>query len=202
MQVKGVLDKHIRSFITDLIGRQAVAVLLVVGFAGIGGGIMLIIFHPGRRTPGRGPDTQVGIVFLCAFNKRDQCLLVVGDGEVFHFEIAFGLIIGIPVAGEIVGTHRHTADGEIRPYLRKEEFFHDLFADCRIEFAQGNPAQFVEAGTETVYLLSFLMGMDNRVDRRNRIRRGRDQVGLLLPRFVFRSCYPGGSWLNRTGRED
>ena len=92
-EIKRILDKHVCAFVADFIGGQTVAVFLAIGFAGISRGVVLIVFHPGRGTPGGSPDTQVRIVFLCTFDERDQCLLIVGDSEVLHIEIPVGFVI-------------------------------------------------------------------------------------------------------------
>ena len=135
------------------------------------------------------------------FDERDQRLLVVGDGEILHVEITVGFVVRVPVAGEVIGSYRHTADGKVCPYLGEEEFFEDFFTDCRVEFTQRDPAQFVETGTEAVYLLEFLSGMDNGVDVGNGIYRGRYQVGTFHPLIIFGRCHPRCTRLDSTGRK-
>ena len=55
-QVKRVLDKHIRTFMADLIGRQTISILLVIILTRIGRGIVFVIFHPSGRAPRGSPQ--------------------------------------------------------------------------------------------------------------------------------------------------
>ena len=86
---------------------------------------------------------------------RDQGLLVVFDGEMLHLIIAVGLVIAIPMIGEIIGADRRTIEGEVH-LIRAEQFLDDLITFPFSNRLQRKPAKLVEAATEATQCLIFI----------------------------------------------
>ena len=72
------------------------------------------------------------------------------DGEMLHLIIAVGLVIAIPMIGEIIGTDRRTIEGEVH-LIRAEQFLDDL-----ITFLFGNRLQRKPAAAEATQCLIFI----------------------------------------------
>jgi hypothetical protein len=65
-------------------------------------------------------------------------------------EVAGHLVIRIPVQREIVGAHRHAADGEVGADTRGEQLSQNGFLVLTVEGAQGSPPEFVETGAKAL----------------------------------------------------
>ena len=61
------------------------------------------------------------------------------DGEMLHLVIAVGLVIAIPMIGEIIGADRRTIEGEVH-LIRAEQFLDDLIAFFLGDRLQRKPA--------------------------------------------------------------
>ena len=85
-----------------------------------------------------------------ALNEGHQRLQVPGNAEVLQAEVAGHLVIGIPIEREIVGAHRHAADGEVGADARGEQLPQDGLLVLTVKGAQGSPAEFVETGAEAL----------------------------------------------------
>ena len=117
--------------------------------------ISLRTLHPCRRAPRAGEQLHVRLPFLRAMNIRNQRLLIMLDGEMLHLIIAVGLVIAIPMIGEIIGTDRRTIEGEVH-LIRAEQFLDDLITFLFSNRLQRKPAKLVEAAAEATQCLIFI----------------------------------------------
>ena len=135
LQVSRILYKHIQPLIPHLVGRQTIPVQGIYLRTCKCTGIMLVILHPRRRTPGRGPQCQLGIILLSILDKWNQRLQVVGNGKIVHHKIAVRFIVRVPVAGKVVSPDRHSAQGKVRSIVGEKQLLHDILALRRIQAA-------------------------------------------------------------------
>ena len=77
------------------------------------------------------------------------------DGEMLHLIIAVGLVIAIPMIGEIIGADRRTIEGEVH-LIRAEQFLDDLITLLLGDRLQRKPAKLVEAAAEAAQCLIFI----------------------------------------------
>ena len=117
--------------------------------------VSLRTLHPRRRAPRAGEQLHVRLPFLRAMNIRNQRLLIMLDGEMLHLVIAVGLVIAIPMIGEIIGADRRTIEGEVH-LIRAEQFLDDLIAFFLDDRLQRKPAKLVEAAAEAAQRLIFV----------------------------------------------
>ena len=66
----------------------------------------------------------------CGLDEGDERLAVIVDGEMAHGEVARSLVVRIPVAGEIVGTHGHAAYRQPGSVRGMEKLADDLVPVC------------------------------------------------------------------------
>src|SRR5215213_7827147 len=81
-------------------------------------------------------------------DKWDERLEVVRNAEVFEGEIAWHLVIRIPIAREIIGADWHAAEGEVGAHTWGEQLTKDAVPLLRVEGGERCPAEFVEARAE------------------------------------------------------
>ena len=132
---------------------------------------------------------HVRLPFLRAMNIRNQRPLIMLDGEMLHLIIAVGLVIAIPMIGEIIGADRRTIEGEVH-LIRAEQFLDDLVAFGFADVLQRQPAEFVEAATEAAQGLVFV-AVELQVGRGGGVG-GFDVGGSVGKLVVLRRCNPGG----------
>ena len=130
-----------------LLHVEQVGLPLVHGVVAVGRhGIVVVDFHPCRRTPGAHEELQCRLVFLCRPCQGDDVALVTLDVEVVQHEVAGNVVATVPTAGVVVGVHRHAAMGETQVAVGGEDAVHQFVLVLPREHVEGIPVQFVERG--------------------------------------------------------
>ena len=81
----------------------------------------LVVLHPGRRGPGRRPQTEFRLNGHRLFDVGNQSDPVALDGEMLHLVIERGLIQGVAVERVVVRADGHAADGKSEAVNRIED---------------------------------------------------------------------------------
>src|SRR5579872_1926333 len=146
-EVARVLNEHILAFVPHLVRADAVVLLPRIGLRL---GVKVIALHPAWWTPWRSPQSQLLLVPQRRLNKRNQRPTVVVDDEMLQVEIAVGLVVAVGLRRKIVGADRHPAIRETRSRCGIEELPQHALAIRLPERLKRRPAEFVEAGAESV----------------------------------------------------
>ena len=93
---------------------------------------------------------------MCAVDEGNEGLEIVVDGEALEGEVAGGLVVGVPVAGEVVGADGHAAEVEVGADAGSEEVVKDVVAVFGGEGVEGCPAKLVEAAAEALDFLGWV----------------------------------------------
>ena len=147
---------------------------------------MAVPFHPFRRAPGRGPDTQGRVHGLRRPDERNQPLAVPVNGKVLQRQVAGNIVIGIKVHAEVIGTNRHPGHRQVHPRGREQVL--ENHRTVRLgKLRQRGPSQLIETSAEPLDRL--IHGLQVHHDGRLRRRIGLNRLHHL-PRILKRGRYP------------